>query len=158
MKSMQETFQFGSYRFDVTMINEMIKLRTINYSDSITNIENYAKHVLALDRDRPGQRPYSLLMRINYDHLDTITDRRLEDPIIVMQTKMGAMVIDGNHRVAKAYMKGINELPSFVIDLEQGDKLNMNSSNSYYLKEKHNAQKKLHRLPRILGGSEITRA
>ena len=56
------------------------------------------------------------VMRIDVDHVPT---RPLDEPLLVVRLggpDGAAMVIDGWHRIAKAYAAGIETLPAILLD------------------------------------------
>jgi hypothetical protein len=110
-----EIFTFVKYRFNVTDMLKRMSLGEIRYKEQSAPITEWAEKVLILDRGKPDARPMSFFMRIDYSHLQKIDNDRLEVPIVMAVTKMGAIIVDGNHRVAKAYLQGIDSLPCRVI-------------------------------------------
>jgi hypothetical protein len=118
-----EVFRFGAFRFDIDWVREHIAAGSVRSTVGTLNIVEWAEKILSLDRARPEHQPCSFLMRINYDHLMSIDSDRLRDPVFLVETDMGLLVIDGNHRVAKAYMSGIDELPSIRFNKSEAKKL-----------------------------------
>lgn len=119
-----EIFTFGKYRFNIEWIREHIKNGTVKYSEETVNIVPWAEQMLGLDRKRPDHRPVSFMMRIDYKHVDKITPERLKDPIFVVEIDGGSIIVDGNHRIAKAYIDGIDTLPAYFFNKAEGKKLN----------------------------------
>lgn len=118
-----ETFRFFHYWFDIDLVRKHIEAQDVKFEKTQINIVSWATQMLGLDRNRPDRKPAALLMKIDYDHLDSITPQRLKEPIFVVETKDGGLVIDGNHRLAKAYMNGIDELPALVFPRSEVTKL-----------------------------------
>lgn len=117
-----EVFTFGKYRFDIDLVQKHIEAGDIPFTKEKVNICSWAEQILHLKRDKPDARPMSVMMRINYDHVAKLSDERMKDPVIVALTDIGGMFIDGNHRIAKAYLAGIDELEAYIFD-EKATKL-----------------------------------
>lgn len=118
-----EIFRFGPMHFDIDWVKAHIAAGSAKFIVENYNIVEWAEKILLLDRARPEYQPHALMMRIDYSHLDVIDDNRLRDPIFMVETDMGLLVIDGNHRIAKAYLKGIDALPSIRFDKAETKKL-----------------------------------
>jgi hypothetical protein len=115
MKDGDELFRFGALRFNIEKLKKLISEKPrdpVGYE-----IVPWAETFLALRRDNPTARPHSIFMRINYGYLDSIDEARLAEPIILVEAKKleGWLVVDGNHRVAKAYLAGIDFLPAYMV-------------------------------------------
>lgn len=107
-----EVFTFGTMRFNIDWVREHIAAGTVAFTVETFNIVPWAEQILCLDRARPEHQPCALMMRIDYSYLDSISSDRLSEPVFVVETDMGLLLIDGNHRVARAYLTGIDELPA----------------------------------------------
>jgi hypothetical protein len=123
----REEFRFGRYYFDLDLVRRHIAAGDVPFELKQVNITEWASKSMGLDRTHPDHKPVSVLININYDHLATITPERLTVPIIlvtiVIQKMEYHLIIDGNHRVAKAYLSGMDELPAYVFDLKATEKL-----------------------------------
>ena len=51
---------------------------------------------------------------INHDHVRDMPQSRLSDPVYVAQTRYGTLIFDVSHRVAHAYLLGLDELPALL--------------------------------------------
>jgi hypothetical protein len=118
-----EIFTFGKWRYNIDWVKEHIKNGNVPYREEKVNIVPWAEQMLGLSRKRPEHKPASMMMRIDYSHVDKITKERLDDPIFIVELNIGSIIIDGNHRVAKAYMDGIDELPAIVFTEKDSKKL-----------------------------------
>ncbi len=118
-----EVFTFFKYRFDIDRIREHIEAKDVKFTRESVNIVPWAEQILSLRRSEPDRKPASLFMRIDYSHLPRISESRLRDPIFVVETADGSLIVDGNHRVAKAYLAGTDELPAIVFPKSELTKL-----------------------------------
>lgn len=119
----KEEFVFGRYRFDIEMVRQRIAANTVPFITESVSIKQWAEHVLLLDRAQPDRRRASLMVGIDHDYVRTITPERCRDPIFVVTLDLGLLVIDGNHRVARAYLDGADVLPAIVFDTKATESL-----------------------------------
>lgn len=103
-KGTNEEFVFGKYRFDIDRVRECIATNALPFSSEMVSIKPWAEQVLLLDRAHPELRRVSFLVGIDYNFLPSITPERCREPIYVATLDFGMLVIDGNHRVACAYV------------------------------------------------------
>ena len=115
-----EVFRFMDLKFDIDEAYKLIKAGQVKAVLKDWNIEQYAKEVLALDRNHPDRIPKSIFIRINAEHVQELPDDRVEEPGIVAVARLNGtpftFVIDGNHRLVKRYLSGLNTMRMYVID------------------------------------------
>jgi len=111
-----ESFRFGKYNFDVYAAHLLLTTGAIKAPVVSFPVEEYKQALqIPLNRDKPWTRKdqgLGLLVGIDWDHMQRLTDADLERPGIVAETPEGDLLIDGNHRLAYAYMKNV---PSFKV-------------------------------------------
>lgn len=123
-----EEFHFMRYHFKVGEIYRAIKTGKIKATPEEVDITQWATKGLGLRLNDKEHRPHSLFVGINYDHLDKIEEKRLNKPGIIVNTKFGGLVIDGNHRVAKKFMNGETKMMFYVLEEKPLKKLLLLSS------------------------------
>jgi hypothetical protein len=111
-----EFFRFGPYHFDIADLLDRIEAGTLPYQESDWSIVEWAERSLGLDRAHPERRPVMLGAGIDYDYLPVVDAERLKVPLLLAITDHGTMLIDGRHRLAKAYLSGIDVLRARLID------------------------------------------
>lgn len=111
----RETFTFFGMQFDVSLIKEHMEKGTIKPELVDLDITEWATKIMALDRSKPDYEPAAFALRVDYDHIRAMTDERMLEPILAVHTKIGMVFADGNHRIAKAYMKGHDTLKGYVV-------------------------------------------
>lgn len=129
-----EWFTWLDMEFDIAALARAIADGEVTPKDETFDaefIEFYAKSVLALDRSKPDSKAFSLYCFIDKAHLAQIPDSKLESPVFLAYvgknkgilnidgTGPHYMVIDGNHRIAKAYLKGNTAVPVLLINQKQ---------------------------------------
>jgi len=121
-----EIFQFGKWTFDIDLIMKHIEAGDVPFNKQLVNIKTWATRMLGLDRDKETPKGHIRLslVRVDDKHWKGLSDERMNDPIIVVETEIGFLIVDGNHRVAKAYMSGKDEVEAIVFDKEATKKLN----------------------------------
>ena len=119
-----ERFRFFKYNFDIDLIRRHVDAGDVKFTREDFNIVPWAEQILSLRRSAPERRPMSLFMKIDYDHLVKIGDERMSEPIFVVETPDGGIIVDGNHRVAKAYLSGRDTLPALLFPKSELKKLN----------------------------------
>jgi len=117
-----EVFTFFNMRFYPGAMTKAIESGKLKPRFEDVDISQWAKDVLGLRLGDKTHKPASFLMRIDYDHSDKISADRLKEHIYIVETKMGGIFIDGNHRVANAYRNGITKLPAYIISQAQAKK------------------------------------
>jgi hypothetical protein len=140
----KETFRFMQHFFDIDAIRAAIKDKVIKpelVPDQ--DITVWATSMLGLDRNRPDHKPTSFMMRIDYDFLDgkkeyKFNSARLKEPVLLAEIPGGHIFIDGNHRIAKAYMSGIDTLPAYVLTKAQVKKAMSPRAKKIKIKESMN--------------------
>lgn len=121
-KPPREVFRFMALHLDIDLIREHLAAGDVTYETAEVNIVSWAEGFLGLHRSRPSKQPMGLI-RVNPDFRH-ISEDRLKDPIFVVQVpKTGGMIVDGNHRVAKAYLSGRDTLPALVFPETEFKKL-----------------------------------
>ena len=121
----KETFTFFGMRFDPYAATAAIKSGKLKAKRQDMDISAWATQILGLKLGDKTHKPVSFAMRINYDHADNVAPERLQEPIFVVATKQGHIVIDGNHRIANAFMNGNTHLPAYLISAAQAKKFNI---------------------------------
>lgn len=115
-----EYFIFGPYHFDVADLLRQIEAGTIAAERFLWPIVDYAERSLGLSRDHKERRTLMIGAFLDHDHLPQVSLERLEVPVLIARTHIGNMLIDGRHRVAKAYLSGIDVLPAILIEHNGG--------------------------------------
>jgi len=110
-----EVFQFASNQWDVAQAKELIRTkrpRKINTMD--------ISGVAALVGKPPVDGKFSIHIGITVNwEVAASDDVDLEVPIILVPYRDSFIPIDGWHRIAKAVLKGITELPCVVMTLAE---------------------------------------
>lgn len=117
-----EVFRFAKWRFYPHVMTSAIKSGKLKPRSEEVDITAWAEKMLALKKGDKNHKPFGIMIGIDYDHLDSITPERLKQPIYIIEMKFGSLVIDGNHRVAKAFMDGKVMLPAYIISESQARK------------------------------------
>ena len=119
-----ETFGFGPVRYNIDEILKAIQNKKLKPELKKINIKEYAEKVLNLNRERDSLEKAEeirggFLVGINGQHSKNITEEKLKQPGVLTDLTLGrgkaketfSLVIDGNHRIARAYLEGKDELP-----------------------------------------------
>jgi len=114
-----EWFEFFGVTYDVqlarTALNKgLIKAKIVDFP-----VEEYVKALrIPIDRNKPmtnAAQGVPMLIRLNWDHVAKLTEADLKVPGIAAETKFGSVLIDGNHRLVRAYMDGRETIPVYHI-------------------------------------------
>jgi len=114
-----EVFRFFQLSFDVNLIRRHIELGTVQCGTQPVDVTKWATSLMGLDRSKPDEEVVAFMIGIDYAHVRSISEERMMEPLILVETDMGAIFVDGSHRIAKAYLKGINTLPAYYIRKHQ---------------------------------------
>ena len=110
-----EVFTFFHYRFNVNRAWMLISKGTIRPKLIDYDITEWATQILHLKLGDTTHKPVSILLRLNYDHVLNINSERLKEPGLIVITKDGAIIIDGNHRLANLFMNGHTHMKMYAI-------------------------------------------
>lgn len=111
-----EVFRFIKYTFYPKRIQTLIDTGKLTAEKKIMDTTAWATKMLGLKLGNPRVRPKTMMLQINYKHVDHLSVQRLKEPGIVVLTKhMGGIVIDGNHRLARLFMDGVHEMEVYVL-------------------------------------------
>jgi hypothetical protein len=85
-----------------------------------------AEQTLGLNRQQgweyvPGNKHFSV--QIDKQYAEGLSQDRLNKPGLVLDYGSGQLVIDGNHRLARRYMDGLNDMEFIVIPAEELGKI-----------------------------------
>jgi hypothetical protein len=113
-----DIFEFANLLFNNSAILEGILSGEVPHGRQMAPIVKWAEKYQLLDRKKPDARRQSSYIRINHDYLWKITEKRMKEPAIIAETEYGWIFIDGNHRVGRAYLDGLDEFDSYTLDKE----------------------------------------
>lgn len=122
-KAGREIFRFLNCWIDVDRVREMMAAGEIAPELDVVPIVGWAEGILRLDRKNPTARPASMMIRLNHDHVATLTAEHLKEPVMVVQARHGTLIFDGNHRVGRGYLDGLDDLPAYFFMGELGDRI-----------------------------------
>lgn len=118
-----ESFTFGQNTWDVAKAWKLIKSGKVQGEVKTVPIKDYAEKMLALDRDKDwSEQDQGMWVHLDHEHSQSIPSNRGNEPGLIVQTDTGALIIDGNHRVAKTYMNGGDEMKFFVVEKGEDQK------------------------------------
>ena len=130
----EEYFEWMSVSFNISGIRQAIssgRLRPSTEKIEAEFIERYCTKVLALDKANPHKKTFSVLMGVDGPRAHGMPDTVLEIPIIFAYagknkgllnldgTGAHYLLIDGNHRMAKAFYTNTPGLPAVVLNQAQ---------------------------------------
>jgi len=114
-----ETFHFGNMNFDVKVANDLIQLGIIKAPVEQLPVESYIKAMgVPLAKDKPlddKNQQMPMFVGINWQHAAKLTQDDLKTPGILAETKIGHLLIDGNHRLVRSAYDGLTSMPVRVI-------------------------------------------
>jgi len=119
---MREIFEFLNKAWDVTKAHEMVDSGTLKPKTVDADIRQWAKEILLLDREHPEKRSFSIWIAINHDHVAALRDDQLTKPAICVDLGDYSIFIDGNHRIARAYLSGRDTYPTYYFSAKQAKK------------------------------------
>jgi len=123
-KAIKEIFTYGDYVFDITAAKELIKdipvVCTYRITDRLNHFFGDDEIVWEHNPDLPGtKRLASQLGVISIDKHRALTDViNLTYPIIAVFIDNELLVIDGYHRLYKAWKTGVKVLPMQILSPE----------------------------------------
>lgn len=101
----EEVFHFGNKTWDVQRGYQLVKQH--NIQPEMLPVQNGLAKFLGFTRTNQ----------------DWAKDAHLEDPVLLIDTGNGVMVIDGYHRILRAKNEGIEELPGYILSKEMSDEI-----------------------------------
>lgn len=121
LNAAHEVFRIAQCSVDVAEVQRLLERGEIHPEPGSVIITAWAQQILGLDRNQPDARPIAMWHEIDHDHVGRLPPSRLKDPIFVAATRIGTIIFDGSHRVARAYLDGKDELPAlyFTGDLAE---------------------------------------
>lgn len=129
-----EVFNFGKMTFDVSGILKAINdgsLKPTKDTFDAEFIDHFGKQVLALNREQPEKRHFSILAGIDHEKMNAMPEHVLKKPVLLAYAGknkgylnidgQGAnyLLIDGCHRMGKAYMTRVNEMDVYILSAAQ---------------------------------------
>lgn len=114
-----EIFKFIHWKFNVSKARELIHDKKLKPRIVDFDITDWAKSILGLKLGDRSYRPVSVLVKIDYKHVLSLSEERLKEPGILVTTNMGAVVIDGNHRLARLFMDSRTFMKMYVLSESQ---------------------------------------
>lgn len=118
-----DVFRLAQCSVDVAEVHRLLNKGEICPQQGSIIITAWAEQILGLDRSQPEARPLSMWHEIDHDHVRGLPLSRLDVPIFVATTRIGAIIFDGSHRVARAYLEGKSELPALHFTGELADRI-----------------------------------
>jgi hypothetical protein len=130
----KESFHWLNMVFEITKLNDAMaqgKLKGKKDTLSRAFIENYSTRVLSLEKTNPQQEVFSLLMRVDAPRASAMPESVLEQPVVIAYvgknkgvlnldgTGAHYVLIDGNHRVAKAFFCDAQSLDVWILNQAQ---------------------------------------
>jgi hypothetical protein len=98
-----EVFRNGFFRFNITRILEDIELRRLETEEEQINVQEWFES--------------HYHNRVNEEHLPSVD---ISQPIVLAEIRPGTFsVIDGNHRLEKAYRENVTFINSYKLKGEQ---------------------------------------
>jgi hypothetical protein len=139
-----ERFSFGSLSFDVYQAYQLIKNNLISYKKETINVEDYMKILgISVDKSIPLDQNDKcfFLMRVDWKYAAGMSKNKLSVPGILVATKFGPILIDGNHRLVRLAHNNIEEMPVYYIS-NPSDVLKITFGQKKYLAAKKELSKK----------------
>ena len=118
-----EIFRYGHFRFKPYRAWKLIHERKLRPKIELMDITTWATQILGVTKGE--KKPQKLLVfgvKVIHEHAMSLTDERLEEPGILVITKYGGLVIDGNHRLARRFMEGHTDMKMYVLTESQARK------------------------------------
>ncbi len=130
-----EIFRLGEFAYDVTNILGLIERGDVNvrgvYIDR-DEIERYCLDILKITTSGEDQTVGAMRIHVDLNHVDNLTDKDMRRPLVLANVGKGMghirvedlsdsadfALIDGNHRIARAFKDGITNLIAYVVDYE----------------------------------------
>jgi hypothetical protein len=117
----QEFYRFGARTWNVTRAKHAVK--QLSKDCASLDVVSWAE---AMGLNKPlGQK--NTLLPVNDSYAMALTEAQLQCPVIVASVKLGKgknasscqVLIDGSHRLRAALLRGISELPCYVLNQKQ---------------------------------------
>jgi hypothetical protein len=130
----EEYFTWAGLSFDIgTLVANIEAGKLRPQADTLDRvfIENYGKQLLALDAANPGKQVFGLFIAVDGPRAHAMPESVLDKPVLIgfVGKNKGVLnldgtgahyvLIDGNHRMAKAFFAGTEKLPVLVINQAQ---------------------------------------
>lgn len=132
-----QTFVWFTSEWDIAKMQADIdagRLKPTKTTFDRAFIEGYAEQVLALRKTRPlDNQGMSLIMGVNAKEAVALPAEALNDPVILLELPSGKgiltlvddgtpdhILIDGQHRMAKAYFEDVPEIGAVILTRAQG--------------------------------------
>lgn len=119
LEDRDEVFRFFHLNFNVNLIRRHLELGTHNCGPVPADITQWAIKLMGLDRAKPDEEVVAFMMGIDYAHMRSISDERMQEPLILVETDIGGLFVDGSHRIAKGYLKGLDTMSAYYIGKHQ---------------------------------------
>lgn len=126
-RKVKETFVYGDYVFDITAAKSLVVDRVCTCYYQVTDKVHYYfgddEIVWEHNPDFPGtKRLASQLGCISIDKHRALTDEiNLSYPLIGVFLHSELIIIDGYHRIYKAWKTGVKTLPLYILTMEECD-------------------------------------
>ncbi len=116
-----EVFRFFNMVFYPGKAWQLMQEKKVKPTLEEFHIEEWAKQFLALNRDKPDEKALGFI-RVDHDYAKTLDEERINEPGMIVVTKIGAVLIDGQHRLARRYLSGLDTMPVYVFTEKQAKK------------------------------------
>lgn len=130
----EEYFNWAGTSFDIGALAADIEADKLRPKAEVLDrvfIENYARQLLALDKANPDKKVFSLFVSVDGPRANAMPEEVLAKPVFLgfVGKNKGVLdldgtgahyvLIDGNHRMAKAFFAGTAQLPVLVLNQAQ---------------------------------------
>lgn len=114
-----EWFEFFGVSYDVGLAKRLIESNKIKCAVVQLPVDDYVNALsIPIAKDKPlskATQQLPMFIGIDWDHAAKLQKPDLEKPGIVVETKAGNILIDGNHRLVKAAYDGVKTIPVYHI-------------------------------------------
>lgn len=119
----KETFRFFRHFFDIDLIRRHVAAGDVKYEVIEFPVAQWAQQMLGLNKSKPDEGGHGLV-RVDLDHVKKISEARMREPVFLVEVpQLGNIVVDGSHRVAKAYLSGQDTVPAYHFPASEFKKL-----------------------------------
>ncbi len=114
----KERFHFMRWRFNPRVIWNAIEKGKLPKQEEEMDISEWAKKMLALDPENPGKTSMGFV-KVDLKRAKDIPPSMNDEPGIIVMMGKGddkyALVVDGNHRIARRFMAGEKMMRFYVV-------------------------------------------
>lgn len=119
----ERMFVLGKVSFNKDLAWSNIHAGKVEVEEVDFQISDWGKKMLGLDARHPDRKPKSFLIGVDLAKVDMLPTDALSQRLLVVDTVIGTVVVDGNLRVAKAYLMGMTSLPALKVKKAHVDAL-----------------------------------